>query len=71
MLEERIIREKNNVMRDTLKICLDTIQEQKGKFVVWGCGNSGEQFIEFINKYTQNNLSPEFVVDNNKYKWGG
>ena len=70
MLRNLLIPEVHNTMRDTLEKVLTEILTKKQNFVVWGAGQTGIETLKFIDSYTNGQLTPKYVVDNNPSLWG-
>ncbi len=69
MLREKIVFARKNVMKEKLEKLADEMLQNNKNFVVWGCGNTGRDTIDFLKTYSNGKLAPEYIVDNNKSFW--
>lgn len=58
-----------NKMKEDFERELDDIMRTGKKFAIWGAGREGQMGIAFIEKYSQNTIAPEYIVDNNPLLW--
>lgn len=69
MLSDKITAVRKNVMKEKLEEIANELLKNNKKYVIWGCGNTGYNTIEYLKSYSNGKLTPEYMIDNNKSYW--